>query len=104
MDLDEIRNAVSEKYSAYELTVNGKDVALLNPLRLPKERRAKLMKLQEEMKQEGADQASLLEQALSTVANTRANGEHLIKAIGGDLAMLVEVFTRYGKHCQVGEA
>ena len=55
LSLDDIRAAVERKYAALDLEVDGTKARLLNPLRLPKEKRAKLETSQAAMKEAGAE-------------------------------------------------
>ncbi|MCD2462458.1 phage tail assembly protein [Streptomyces sp. MBT42] len=103
--LDDIRAAADAKYGSTDIELDEKTtVHLLNPLRLSKEKRAELSALQEQMEADGADQEDLLAKAIVLVADHPKKGEALIKAVGGDLALLAEVFETYGKGAQVGEA
>ncbi|QAY15922.1 tail assembly chaperone [Streptomyces phage Janus] len=101
--LDAIRAAADAKYGSTDIELNEKTtVHLLNPLRLPKEKRAELSALQEQMEADGADQEDLLAKAIVLVADHPKKGEELIKAVNGDLALLAEIFETYGKGAQVG--
>ncbi|WAB08720.1 tail assembly chaperone [Streptomyces phage Andris] len=103
--LDAIRAAADAKYGSTDIELNEKTtVHLLNPLRLSKEKRAELASIQDEMEKDGADQEELLANAIVLVADHPKKGEELIKAVGGDLAVLAEIFETYGKGAQVGEA
>lgn len=103
--LDAIRAAADAKYGSTDIEIDEKTtVHLLNPLRLPKEKRDALTKLQDQMEADDADQEALLAQALILAADHPKKGEALIKAVDGDLAVLAEIFETYGKGAQVGEA
>jgi hypothetical protein len=103
--LDSIRQAVEAKYGSYDIEyAEGKTVRLLNAIRIDKDKRAKLMELQAALKEDGADQVALLADCIRAVADNKARAEELLKLVGGDLAMLVELFSDYGKATQVGEA
>jgi hypothetical protein len=103
--LDAIRAAADAKYSSTDIALDeATTVHLLNPLRLPKEKRDKLTSLQDQMEGEGVDQEALLSEAIILIADHPKKGEALIKAVGGDLALLAEIFETYGKGAQVGEA
>jgi hypothetical protein len=103
--LDSIRAAVEAKYGSYDIEyAEGKTVRLLNAIRIDKDKRAKLMELQAALKEDGADQAALLGDCMRAVADNKTRVEEMLKAIGSDLAVLVELFTEYGKATQVGEA
>jgi hypothetical protein len=103
--LDSIRAAVEAKYGSYDIEFgDGKKVRLLNAIRIDKDKRAKLMELQAALKDEGADQAAILADCIRVVADNKMRAEELLKLIGGDLAVLVEIFSAYGKATQVGEA
>ncbi|MFE5663405.1 phage tail assembly protein [Streptomyces niveus] len=103
--LDDIRAAADAKYGSTDIALNEKTtVHLLNPLRLPKEKREELTGLQDELDKEGADQEELLSRAILLVADHPKKGEELLKAVNGDLAVLAQIFETYGKGTQAGEA
>ncbi|MEW1694483.1 phage tail assembly protein [Streptomyces sp. NPDC091278] len=102
--LDDIRSAADRKYGSTDIQVGEETVRLLNPLRLAKAKRDALLGLQEEMVRDDADQAALLSDAIRTVAQSETAADSLLEAIDGDLAVLAEVFGRYGENTQAGEA
>ncbi|MFI6275938.1 phage tail assembly protein [Streptomyces sp. NPDC050988] len=102
--LDDIRAAAERKYGSTDIEVGGESVRLLNPLRLPKTRRDELLALQEQMGKEDSDQAELLSKAIRTVAQSEKAADTLLGEVGGDLAILAEVFRHYGESTQAGEA
>ncbi|WP_328310254.1 phage tail assembly protein [Streptomyces sp. NBC_00442] len=102
--LDDIRNAAEARYGSTDIELGDETVRLLNPLRLPRDTRTKLSQLQDDMGGEDADQEELLSEAIRLVAEHAAAADKLLKAVGGDLAVLAEIFDRYGKGAQVGEA
>lgn len=103
--LDDIRAAAEARYGSTDIDLgDGTVVKLLNPLRLPKEKRAKLTGLQDRLGVDGADQEALLAEALSTVAESPIKAAKLLKAVGGDLAVLASIFEAYSRGTQVGEA
>lgn len=108
--LDDIRAAAEAKYGSFDIEVDGQAVRLLNPLRLSKPNRDALLAIQRQLDVEDpeaamvVDQEALLSQAITTIAATPAQAEALLTAIGGDLAVLAEVFEGYLKGTQAGEA
>lgn len=110
--LDDIRTAADKKYAATEITVGDTVCKLINPLRLPKEKRATLMSIQSELSagEDEADDAAEVDQveifsrAIRTVAETDRQADVLLGAVGDDLAVLAELFQTYGETTQVGEA
>lgn len=103
--LDAIRAAADAKYGSTDIEIDEKTtVHLLNPLRLPKEKRKELEAIQGRMDADDADQEELLAEAIVLVADHPKKGQELIKAVGGDLAVLAQIFETYGKGAQVGEA
>ncbi|MFI9205291.1 phage tail assembly protein [Streptomyces sp. NPDC053048] len=102
--LDDIRSAAEAKYGSTDIELGDDTVRLLNPLRLPKETRTKLAQLQDLMGGEDADQEELLAQAIRLVAEHAKAADKLLAAVGGDLAVLAEIFDAYGRGAQVGEA
>ncbi|NUK41803.1 hypothetical protein HRW13_13110 [Streptomyces lunaelactis] len=102
--LDDIRAAAERKYGSTEITFGEDVVRLVNPLRLPKARRDALMATQEKLGAEDADQAALLADAIRTIAESEKAADKLLDTVGGDLAILAEIFSHYGESTQAGEA
>ncbi|AKY03326.1 tail assembly chaperone [Streptomyces phage Aaronocolus] len=102
--LDSIREAAEAKYGSTDIDLGNGVVRLLNPLRLPKTKRDELASLQDKLEQDGVDQETVLSDAIVLVAESESKGKALLKAVGGDLAVLAEIFETYGKGTQVGEA
>ncbi|MFI7315477.1 phage tail assembly protein [Streptomyces venezuelae] len=102
--LDDIRNAAEAKYGSTDIELGGETVRLLNPLRLTKAARNELTALQERLGDDGADQEELLSEAIRLVAEHTKAADRLLKAVNGDLAVLAEIFDRYGEGTQAGEA
>jgi hypothetical protein len=101
--LANIRAAADKKFGHTE--IDG--VILLNPLRLSEEKRAEMTALFAELRSEAEDkrsQQAVLEDVLLTVAKTEASGKKLVKEIGGDLAVLLEVIASYSQETEAGEA
>ncbi|MEU6572289.1 phage tail assembly protein [Streptomyces sp. NPDC046805] len=103
--LDNIRAAAEAKYGSTDIELGDGFVArLLNPLRLPKEKRAELLKIQEKLDGDDADQEQVLADAIRLVAENDTAGEKLLDAVGSDLAVLAQIFASYSEGTQVGEA
>lgn len=118
--LDEIREAAEAKYGSTVIPLpGGIEVKLLNPIRLSKEKRAELMRIQGEMNSlaesaEGASdedaidtteaQFDLLARAIRTVCETQRQADALLAKIGHDGGQLLTVFERYNKSEAPGEA
>jgi hypothetical protein len=105
--LDDIRAAADAKYGATEIVVDADTtVRLINPLRLAKADRDALLSVQDRLtdESEDVDQADVFAQAIRTVADNKSAADKLIEAIGGDLAILAEVFRAYTEGASVGEA
>jgi len=109
--LDSIRAAVEAKYGSYDIEITEGDVCKLrNPLRLDKDERNQLRELQERINtepgegEEAPDQETLLQEAIVLVAEHKPTAKKLIRAIGDDLAVLVQIFEGYSEGAQVGEA
>lgn len=102
--LDSIRSAAEAKYGSTDIEIGDATVVLTNALRLSKERRNKLMSLQEDMKADGADQTELLREAIRTVCLHGETAELLLSEVGDDLAVLSLIFEQYGEGTQAGEA
>lgn len=105
--LDDIRAAADAKYGATEIRVDADTVVkLINPLRLAKADRDSLLSIQDRLTVDGedVDQAEVFADAIRTVADNKPAADKLIEAIGGDLAILSEVFRTYTEGASVGEA
>ncbi|QXE37120.1 hypothetical protein KQY30_25780 [Streptomyces sp. GMY02] len=102
--LDEIRAAAEARYGSTDIVLGASTVRLLNPLRLPKQKRDDLTDLQDKLSAEDADQEALMSEAIRLVADSGKAADKLLSAVSGDLAVLAEIFDRYGKGTQVGEA
>ncbi|MEU4155695.1 phage tail assembly protein [Actinoplanes sp. NPDC026670] len=103
--LDDIRAAAEAKYGSTDIAISEDvTVRLLNPLRLPKAKRDALGALQGKLGEDDADQEALLSEAILVVAESEAKGKKLLSALGGDLALLAQVFETYSDGTQVGEA
>ncbi|MFE0104134.1 phage tail assembly protein [Streptomyces sp. NPDC059009] len=102
--LDDIRAAAERKYGSTDITFGEDTVRLLNPLRLSKAKREALAKLQEEMGNDDVDQAEALSDAIRTIAESDKAADKLLAVVGGDLAILAEIFGHYGESTQAGEA
>ncbi|QDP44220.1 tail assembly chaperone [Streptomyces phage Celia] len=101
--LDDIRAAAEAKYGATEIDLGDGNVCrLLNPLRLPKTKRDELTSLQDKLEEDGVDQEQVLGDAIKLVAESASAANELLKAVGGDLAVLAQIFETYGKGTQVG--
>lgn len=113
--LDDIKAAADAKYGNLVIPVNSdRSVTMVNALQLPKEKRAELFNLNETLGSKGedgesdvpeADQVDVLEGAIRIATfNDPAGADLLIEALDHNLARLLEVFSRYNKGTQAGEA
>lgn len=103
--LDDIRQAVEERYGPFEIDLGGGEVVrLVNILQLPKSKRQEIVAAQERMNGDGADQEEEIEKILRLCAETDGQANKLMRALGGNLPAMVEVFRQYAEATQVGEA
>ena len=105
--LDSIREAAEKKFGSYDIELGeGSEVKLLNPLRLSKENRKKLMSYQDEANSENSDvdQEDVIEDMLRLIAESPKAADLLIKALDGDLAVQMQIFDDYAKATSLGEA
>lgn len=107
--LDDIRAAAEAKYGSTDIKLSdGRTCRLLNPLRLPKDKRDELMKLQDRMDveegEEAPDQEDVFSDAIRLVAEHPWQADQLLTDLNGDLALLAIVFSNYTEGSQVGEA
>ncbi len=102
--LDDIRAAADKKYASVKITFGNEVLEMLNPLRLPEDRRNKLIALQEELDSDKGDQGRLLEEAVRLVASDLKVAVAFLDEIDGDLAVLAAVFEKYNTGAEAGEA
>lgn len=107
--LDSIRDAAETKYSSTDIELkDGTEVKLLNPLRLSKAKRKKLMNIQSELDsdddEDAKDQEDVMADAIILVAEDEKLAKALLAEVGDDMAILAEIFSLYTGDAQVGEA
>lgn len=103
--LDDIRAAAEAKFGHMDITLSeDENVRLINVLRLPKEKRELVMKIDDRLDEEGADQGDVLADLIRTVSESEEQANKLIEAVGDDLSVLIQIFSDYTKGTQVGEA
>jgi len=101
--LDDIRAAAEAKYGSTDIDMGEHGIlSLVNPLRLPKEKRDALSKIQESS--EDRDQGDVMRDAIRLVASDNHKADRFLEIAGDDLAMLATVFSTYTDGAQVGEA
>lgn len=107
--LDDIRAAAEEKYGSTTIILGDMEVELVNVLRLPKERRDVILNLAKsaDVDEEDVDvdetRETMLE-GLRAACRTKEQGKALTEALGDDLPLVAEVFSRYTQGTQSGEA
>lgn len=102
--LDDIRAAAEQKYGSLDIDLGDKTVRLLNALRLPKEDRKALSALQDRLDTDSGDAEEVLTEALIMISENDTQAEWLLEAVDGDLAVMAEIFERWVKGSQSGEA
>lgn len=112
--LSDIRDAAARKYAPVEVQLDdeGEEILYLIPaLRLPKEKREALAKIQEERaaKEEGdattLDQlADFLRDYIRIIGSDAKLTEKLLAVIGDDVAEMSEFVAVYNEDTEVGEA
>lgn len=103
--LDDIRAAADKKYASTFIEVGDTEIELVNILRLPKEKRDELFSIQKESDEgEDNDVEAALTRSLYLVAKEEGGAKLLLDAIGGDLAVLSQVFETYSGETELGEA
>lgn len=106
LSLDELRESANAKYASLEVDLgDGRKAVLVNALQLPKDERAALVSIQGRLDEENADQVAILQEALAVAGSTTPHEtDALIQAVGDNLAFLMELFVRYSRGTQAGEA
>lgn len=110
--LQQINDAAEEQFGPFVIPdVPGGPVTLLNPTRMSKDKRRKLVQLQSTINNPDAAEEDQIDAALegmrdmvTLVAKTKAEGDRLLKAIGDDQGKLMIVLQEYGKASRTGEA
>lgn len=103
--LDDIRAAAEAKYGSTDIDLgNGEVLSLVNPLRLPADKRKALTEVQERADEAEGDEGDVMREAIRIVASDSHKAERFIEIVGDDLAMLATVFSTYTEGTQVGEA
>lgn len=118
-ELDDIVEEVEKEFEPVDITIKGEQVAKLLPfLSLPKERRYKVYDAfgavnanvdvesqdSDSMKAAEEDAIATIENLLTLVAMTEAQGRKLVKAANGRLLVLQGIVKRYMEATQPGEA
>lgn len=110
--LDQIREDTERKYAPVVIDLgDGQSCSLRQALRLPKEQRKLIAKLQNEVNdvdQEDDDaedrMVSALQEILRTAAADRDSADALLDSVGDDLTVLLSIIEVYGKATQLPEA
>lgn len=125
--LDDIRSAAEAQYGSLDIPLSPtKTVKMLNAMRHPKEKRAAIMALQDELnalRDKGVDdegkereltsdesvelmskQEELMDRLLIAVCESDEAGRALLEALGGDITQKMVVFEKYSEGTQAGEA
>lgn len=109
LTLDQLRSDIEQEYAPLTIDLgNGQKTVLKRLLRLPEDKQAKAAELLEKF--EAVDESATaltamraeLVELIETVAD--ANGPLLTQALGGDLALLLEIVKRWAEETQPGEA
>lgn len=102
MKLADAQAAADKKYAPLGVELDDRTVVLRAPLRLSKEERQTLVEATNA--EEAEDPIDTIEAAFRIVIADKDDAEALINAIGGDLAVAIEVFNAFSKEAQLGEA
>lgn len=99
--LDFIRDAAERKYGARAVELgDGKTISLINPLRLPKEKREALSDLDFSDSEEPVE---YFREAF-TLVSSKAEADRICKALGDDPALYMALFEEYMNGTELGEA
>jgi hypothetical protein len=109
INLSEIQTAANTKFSDFEVTLPGGEVATFNPvLRLPKAKRIELGNAMDVKaiaeSEDHVDVYDLYQDAFKITAKSKGAFEKLHAAIGDDPAVWQELFKAFSEETQVGEA
>lgn len=108
------RKVVEEKYAPVRIQLDeeGKEVLELIPaLRLPKEKREQLSKLQASREKHGEgdvttldDLIGFLQEYVRVIGSDKRMVDKLLKTVGDDAAILSEIISDYSGDTEAGEA
>lgn len=103
--LADIQAAADAKYGPYVIDMgDGQTCTLLNALRLPKDKRREVMKLQDLQEEDAENVDDHLMRMVELTAKSKGDATRLLRAVGTDLALLAEILEGYGKASELGEA
>lgn len=103
--LADIQAAADAKYGPYVIDMgDGQTCTLLNAFRLPKDKRKKVMALQDLQAEDPENVDDHLMDMVRLTAKSTADSTRLLKAVGSDLGLLAEILDGYGKASELGEA
>lgn len=110
--LDQIKADVSARYEPVVIDLGGgNSVTLTQALRLPKDKRRKIMKLQKsvnELDQSADDALDKIVDGIGAIIRTAATkaseANALLASVGDDLAVLTMILEKYGEATQLPEA
>lgn len=102
MKLSDAQAAADKKYAPLGVELDDRTVVMRTPVRLSKDERKKLTAA---TKAEDADDPiDTIEAAFRVVISKKEDADALIKAIGGDLGVALEIFKAFSEESQLGEA
>lgn len=101
LSLDNIREAADKKYGSLNVDLGDEVVELKNPLRLPKEARDKLSKL--DKADEDSDPLAYFAELYELLAG-KAGARALLKALGEDIPLHMELISNLTSETELGEA
>lgn len=102
MKLSDAQAAADKKYAPLGVELDDRTVVLRTPFRLSKQERTALQEATKAEDQE--DPMDTIENAFRIVIADKKDADALIKAIGGDLGVALEIFNNFSKESQLGEA
>lgn len=102
LTLDSIREAADRKYGGITIDLGDEKVELRNPLRLSKGDRERLSKL-EKSADEDADPLDYFREMYEVLAG-KEGAKTLLKALGEDITLHMEVLSNLNTGVEAGEA
>ncbi len=113
VSLEHLQQAADHKYEGLTIEgIPGGDVKLLSPLKMSKAKRQKLVEAIKSAKQDVVDEAEdqveqsidRLHRVLRLGAEDQSAADRLLKTVGQDLTVLLELVSEYSAAAQPGEA
>lgn len=107
MDLQQIKEAASARYTPFPVKINAKTtIELRPPTALAREQREEAVALLESVSptETEADAVKRIRRVLTLLAGSQAKANAIVKAVDSDVILLVEIVRQWSDHVRAGGA